>query len=74
MNIVSLEQISTGSSTFFEVILKLNIKMFDSLQKLKVIEILGKILILLGTVNGSGPCLDQDECTFEWILNYRLLT
>ena len=44
--------------------------MFDFLQKLKIIE----ILILLRTINGSGPCLDQAECTFDWTLNYRLLT
>ena len=41
--------------------------MFDFLQKLKIIEILGKILILLRTINGSGPCY-EDECTFEWTL------
>ena len=53
--------------------------MFDFLQNLKIIEILGKILILLGTINGSVPLCDEcpkpcNECTIEWTLNYRLLT
>ena len=53
--------------------------MFDFLQNLKIIEILGKILILLRTINGSVPLCDDctepcDECTIEWTLNYRLLT
>ena len=56
--------------------------MFDFLQNLKIIEILGKILILLRTINGSVPLCDEctersepcGECTIEWTLNYRLLT
>ena len=49
--------------------------MFDFLRKLKIIEILGKILILLRTINCGLECdKDDKECTIVGTLNYRLLT